>query len=98
MRKVLPCFAGLEVVVASLMPPRASKKSRGTKETPTARQADIIISMLPHRECMASRGSSFLKGERLKGGNDVHVHTSRFTPFPIGKEDVSRAALGSRDE
>ena len=96
MRKVLPCFAGLEVVVASLMPPRASKKSRGTKETNSA--ASRHISMLPHRECMASRGSSFLKGERLKGGNDVHVHTSRFTPFPIGKEDVSRAALGSRDE
>jgi hypothetical protein len=54
--------------------------------------------MLPHKEGMANRGSSSSKGKRLKGGNDGPVHSSRLTPFPIGKEDVSRAALGSRDE
>ena len=41
---------------------------------------------------MASRGSSSLKGEELKGGNDGHVHSSRLTQFPIWKENV---ALGS---
>ena len=78
---VLPSFAGLEVVVASLIPPRASKPSG----TPTARQAADIFRCSP-------TGSSSLKGERLKGANDCHVHSSRLTPVPIGKEDVSRAA------